>query len=1529
MQNRPNSLRRITTAHLVLIVFSLLFHASATAEYLCNYEDVTADPTDTFLACFWGCRADLVNNMACTAPHQANWCAQYCADAVEDVCEANPIQLSSGAKLHAETDYLGLGEFPLVLKRYYSSAWTMPDGHWGEKWLGTDFSKMVSVHADAVGDIYTVVRPDGSYIKFTWISGGGGTTQPLKPDTKETLTLYNFEGGYIWVLRLPDGTHEIYDFDLQTFTDTQRFTSKLLWKKWRGGLRHTYAYNSEDRLQTITHTNGQQLQFYYNTDGRIERVVTPDNQTYGYAYDTVGNLITVTYPGTASDAPNDTATKHYLYEDVRHPHHLTGILDEGGERFANYAYDDEGRTILSEHGQGGERVEVLGYGNRVRTRNALGKETVYNFSTSGSDAGAMRQLLSVDGEASASCVASNSSYSYDSNGFKDLIKDENDYYVDLDYDNLGQLIRRTEPLRMVGDNLQSLDETRVVEFDWLAVPAINLLAEKREPGKTTNYSYQNDRLVSRTETDTTEQTAPYSTNGNSRTWTYSYTFHDADQRQVETLTVDGPIPGDQDTAQYAFDTLGNLTSHTNPLAHVVNYSDHTPKGHPGRVIDANGLVTEMNYNELGLLVETRTLSQQGAATTRYAYHPNRLISRVTLPDDSYLSFEYNAARHLTAIVNNQGERIEYTPSLLNGDWISQTVRSGDGTITQTKQRVFDELGRVIQLLGADTQQTGYQYDPAGNRIAETEQSDVSQADTLLSHDGLKRLTTLTDPLQHLIQYEYDGQGNVSSVTDQRSNTTSYVYDGFGNLIQQASPDSGITVYYYDEAGNRIRQIDARGVETQYEYDLLNRLTAISYPADQEQNVTFTYDQGSNGLGRLTSIGDPSGVTSLGYDDRGNLVTHTHTRSGETLSLAYAYDLANNLIQQTYPSGRLVNYTRDQQGRIVAITTQAGAGAPLQEVVSGVSYQPYGPLAGLDYGNGLALAIDYDLDGRISAMETHNGILLQSQFGYDYNRVNDITGILDQVTQENQGFDYDLLHRLTQASGRYGTEGYDYDPVHNRITWQQESGITNYVYATDSNRLAEIDGSPIGHDEAGNLISQGYKTFAYAGNGRLSEVKTSGALLGNYRYDALGQRREKILGTGPQTRFVYDWQGRLVSEIRDGSVTEYLYLEQQPIAAVIGGFLGTDGDRDNDGVADSEDNCSLLANPGQVDTDGDGYGNRCDTDLNNDGVVDNTDLALFAQTYNTRAVGGRPNGRQYNPMMDFNNDQAVNPLDLWIFKVWFFSSEGPGPGAIDQTDDPQLAYIHFEHRGAPVAVSDEAGVMIWQAHYQPFGEVEELTDVDGDGEVYTFNLRYPGQYHDRESGYYYNVLRYYDPLTGRYITSDPIGLEGGLNSYLYAGSNPLLYTDPDGRISMLGMLAHPMVWGPPALMTTYWMYTHPDAARGIWDALHDESSEDGEEDSCDAQNLPDQTGKEKEELEETLKERGFTKKQRGSYDEWTAPDGSKVFVRPNGEIVRQGPKRPNPSDPHNSPGIRDRFDQNGVRIPYNPGDTSHSTGEFVK
>ncbi|MCG8486489.1 MAG: RHS repeat-associated core domain-containing protein, partial [Chromatiales bacterium] len=124
-----------------------------------------------------------------------------------------------------------------------------------------------------------------------------------------------------------------------------------------------------------------------------------------------------------------------------------------------------------------------------------------------------------------------------------------------------------------------------------------------------------------------------------------------------------------------------------------------------------------------------------------------------------------------------------------------------------------------------------------------------------------------------------------------------------------------------------------------------------------------------------------------------------------------------------------------------------------------------------------------------------------------------------------------------------------------------------------------------------------------------------------------------------------------------------------------------------------------------------------------------------------------------------------------------------------------------------------------------GEVEELTDVDGDGEAFALNLRYPGQYLDRESGYYYNYFRYYDPLTGRYVTSDPIGLDGGLNTYAYVQGNPLLYTDPDGQFFELAALASPTTWAGIAAITAGWLYINPTAVPDLLDALHNESADD--------------------------------------------------------------------------------------------------------
>jgi RHS repeat-associated protein len=101
------------------------------------------------------------------------------------------------------------------------------------------------------------------------------------------------------------------------------------------------------------------------------------------------------------------------------------------------------------------------------------------------------------------------------------------------------------------------------------------------------------------------------------------------------------------------------------------------------------------------------------------------------------------------------------------------------------------------------------------------------------------------------------------------------------------------------------------------------------------------------------------------------------------------------------------------------------------------------------------------------------------------------------------------------------------------------------------------------------------------------------------------------------------------------------------------------------------------------------------------------------------------------------------------------------------------YYHNDHLGTPQILTDEARTISWKGVYTPFGEaVITIGTVE--------NLfRFPGQYYDQETGLHYNWNRYYDPKTGRYLSPDPIGLEGGINLFPYVANNPINFTDPLG------------------------------------------------------------------------------------------------------------------------------------------------------
>ncbi|BBQ01384.1 hypothetical protein BSFA1_65120 (plasmid) [Burkholderia sp. SFA1] len=109
---------------------------------------------------------------------------------------------------------------------------------------------------------------------------------------------------------------------------------------------------------------------------------------------------------------------------------------------------------------------------------------------------------------------------------------------------------------------------------------------------------------------------------------------------------------------------------------------------------------------------------------------------------------------------------------------------------------------------------------------------------------------------------------------------------------------------------------------------------------------------------------------------------------------------------------------------------------------------------------------------------------------------------------------------------------------------------------------------------------------------------------------------------------------------------------------------------------------------------------------------------------------------------------------------------------------QIGYYQCDHLGTPQEITDAQGEVAWSAHYKAWGEAKEAISTAARRAGISNPLRFQGQYHDHETGLHYNRNRYYDPATGRFISKDPIGLQGGLNVYQYA-PNPIEWIDPLG------------------------------------------------------------------------------------------------------------------------------------------------------
>jgi RHS repeat-associated protein len=661
----------------------------------------------------------------------------------------------------------------------------------------------------------------------------------------------------------------------------------------------------------------------------------------------------------------------------------------------------------------------------------------------------------------------------------------------------------------------------------------------------------------------------------------AYTYNDNGQ----ILTVDGPRTDVNDITTYTYDSDGNRQSIIDAMGNVTTLFDYNGRGQPQQITDANGTITTLSYHIRGWLLSSTIQHPDNVeflgSTTNYTYDNVGNVIQVSLPEGYHgnqvqLTYYYDTSNRLIAVSNAAGERIDYTLDNASNR-TSQTISDSGSAITYRMTQAYDELSRVMEIVGADSQTTQIDYDENDNAVQTINPRNYASQN---QYDPLDRLTQTTDADNGATLFTYDAQDRLTSVTDANGNSTTYAYNAFDHLIQQASPDTGITRYAYDNAGNRMISVDSRGVVSRYQYDALNRLIEVGYPSAPEESITYTYDVSTytlpndkilttNAKGRLFGIQDASGQQFYTYDHRGNVNSHVRVIGNEVTSPVYwtdyLYDLADNLVEIQMFSNTggaealdyAVDYRYDNLGRIASVDyTRDNTGQPSTPLVDSLTYLPFGGVTGIDYANGVSSQHSYDQDYRLNQWQTHtdNATLIDRSYSYDAN--SNITQI-DHLEEplNTQDFGYDPLDRLDSHNNQTDTLAWVYDPVGNRLS----ENTDDYGYQLGSNILLDVQRTSNTTnyilDERGNTteMTQGGSatSFSYNAANRPKSVSKDGVTT-RYIYNALGQRTSKTQG-GNTTHYIYTLQGQLMGEYTASgqAIVEYLYLGNQPLAQLRG------------------------------------------------------------------------------------------------------------------------------------------------------------------------------------------------------------------------------------------------------------------------------------------------------------------------------------------------------------------------------------------
>jgi RHS repeat-associated protein len=469
-------------------------------------------------------------------------------------------------------------------------------------------------------------------------------------------------------------------------------------------------------------------------------------------------------------------------------------------------------------------------------------------------------------------------------------------------------------------------------------------------------------------------------------------------------------------------------------------------------------------------------------------------------------------------------------------------------------------------------QTLYRYDALGNLLCVEQHGDSPSGP---HSDGTAGTGCSADP---------------SNDANSTWRVRRFTYDSFTRLLTAKNPESGTIGYFYDPNGNLLQkvlpspnQIGTANHTISYCYDPLNRVTGKAYSWQNCQNgqlpqgtavVSYTYDQGANGIGHLTNLTDQAGSASYSYDILGRMSSEQRIIAGVTKSMSYTYNLDGSVATVTYPSGATITYTLDSAGRVLKAVDSGNN----INYVTGATYGPHNALTGFVSGqrngfNGITNTTVYDVRlqpcrmtaSSLGAVPTNCdnswGELLDLRYDFhlgsgDNGNVYGITHYGHQT--RNQTFTYDALNRLLSAQNagtdcsqklpdghtEYWGNSYVYDAWGNlnqkQVTKCAAENLSVTVAANN-----QLLGATYIYDSAGNMTKDNNgTTYVYDAENRIGSATGF-----NYTYDADGNRVEKVNGAyGTGTLYWYMTPGIVAESDLSGNLqSEYVFFGGERVA----------------------------------------------------------------------------------------------------------------------------------------------------------------------------------------------------------------------------------------------------------------------------------------------------------------------------------------------------------------------------------------------